>query len=89
MAVKNSFKELRPEELLAKREELKKKYFDLRFQSVVGHVDNPVEKRVLRRQIARAETLIRRAEILGAATQGAGASANAEATGARKSRGSK
>ncbi len=56
--MKNSFKELKLEELLAKREELKKKYFDLRFQMVVGHVENPVQKRNLRRQIARLETLI-------------------------------
>lgn len=57
--MKNSFKELKLEELVAKREELRKKYFDLRFQAVVGHVENPLEKRTLRRQIARIETRIR------------------------------
>ena len=56
--MKNSFKELKKEELILKREELKKKYFDLRFQMVVGHVENPLQKRNLRRQIARVETLI-------------------------------
>jgi len=56
--MKNSFKELKYEELLAKRTELRKKYLDLRFQAVVGHVENPLEKRNLRRQIARVETLI-------------------------------
>lgn len=56
--MRNSFKELTFEELLTKREELKKKYRDLRFNMVVGHVDNPLEKRVLRRQIARVNTLI-------------------------------
>lgn len=56
--MKNSFKDLKLEELLAKREELRKKYFDLRFQMVVGHVENPLEKRNIRRQIARVETLI-------------------------------
>lgn len=86
--MKNSYKELRHEELLAKREELKKKYFDLRFQCIVGHVDNPVEKRVLRRQIARAETLLRRDGGPGA-TDKAGASANAGAAGERKARASK
>lgn len=60
--MKNSFKELKLEELLVKREDLKKKYFDLRFQMVVGHVENPVEKRNLRRQIARLETLILQAK---------------------------
>jgi large subunit ribosomal protein L29 len=57
--VKNSFKEIKLEELAAKRDELKKKYFDLRFQMVVGHIENPLQKRVVRRQIARVETLIR------------------------------
>lgn len=60
--MKNSFKELKYEELLAKREDLRKKYFDLRFQMVVGHVENPLEKRNLRKQIARVETLITQAK---------------------------
>ena len=57
--MKNSYKDMKGEELLAKRAELRKKYFDLRFQSVVGHSENPLEKRTLRRQIARIETRIR------------------------------
>jgi large subunit ribosomal protein L29 len=56
--MKNSFKELKLDELVAKRAELKKKYFDFRFQAVVGHVENPVQARNLRRQIARLETRI-------------------------------
>jgi len=56
--VKNSFKNLTYQELKAKREELKKKYMDLRFQMVIGHVDNPLQKRTMRRQIARLNTLI-------------------------------
>jgi large subunit ribosomal protein L29 len=56
--MRNSFKELTFEELVTKREELTKQYRDLRFNMVVGHVDNPVEKRILRRQIARLNTLI-------------------------------
>jgi large subunit ribosomal protein L29 len=56
--MKNSFKELKFDELVAKRVELRKKYFDFRFQAVVGHVENPVQARILRRQIARVETLI-------------------------------
>jgi len=50
--MKNSFKELSFKELVQKREEIKKKFFDLRCRMIVGHVDNPLEKRVLRRQIA-------------------------------------
>jgi large subunit ribosomal protein L29 len=56
--MKDSFRELTFEELLLKREELKKRYLDARFDQVVGHVENPLAKRTLRRQIARLNTLI-------------------------------
>ncbi len=56
--MKDSFKDLTFEELLAKREELKRKYRDVRFNKIVGHLDNPLEKRTLRRKIARLNTLI-------------------------------
>jgi large subunit ribosomal protein L29 len=36
---------------------------DFRFQLVIGHVDNPLQKRTLRRQIARLNTLIRQHEL--------------------------
>ena len=52
-------KELSYSELIVKRNELKKKYMDLRFQMVIGHVDNPMQKRTMRREIARINTLIR------------------------------
>jgi large subunit ribosomal protein L29 len=60
--MKNSFKDMNLDEMLVKRSELRKKYFDLRFQMVVGHVENPLEKRNLRRQIARIETRIAEAQ---------------------------
>ena len=56
--MKDSFRGLTFPELKAKREELVKKYMELRFQLVVGHVDNPLQKRIFRRQIARLNTLI-------------------------------
>jgi len=62
--VKNSFKNLSYPELKARRDELKKKYMELRFKIVIGHVDNPLQKRTMRRQIARLNTLIRAQEIL-------------------------
>ncbi len=71
--MKNSFKELKHDELVAKRAELRKKYFDFRFQAVVGHVENPVQARVLRRQIARLETLIRLGGTAAAPAAGAAA----------------
>ncbi len=68
--MKNSFKELKFDELVAKREELRRKYFDLRFQTVVGHVENPVQNRNLRRQIARLETLSHSAKLAGGEAAG-------------------
>ena len=58
-------KELSYSELIVKRNEVKKKYMDLRFQMVIGHVDNPMQKRTMRREIARINTLIRQKEIAG------------------------
>ena len=61
--MRNSFKNLTFPELKAKRDELSRKYMDFRFQMIIGHVDNPLQKRLYRRQIARLNTLIRRHEI--------------------------
>lgn len=63
---KKDVKELSYAELVAQRNELKRKYMDLRFQMVIGHVDNPMQKRTMRRDIARLNTLIRAKEIAGA-----------------------
>ena len=60
--MKNSFKNLSYPELKVKRDELKKKYMEFRFKIVIGHVDNPLQKRNLRRQIARLNTLIHKHE---------------------------
>ena len=60
--MKNSFKNLTFPELKAKRDELKIKYMELRFQLVIGHIDNPLQKRIMRRQIARLNTLIHKQE---------------------------
>jgi len=68
--MKNSFKNLSFPELKAKRDELSRKHMDLRFQMVVGHVDNPLLKREMRRQIARLNTLIRQNELSALKAQG-------------------
>ena len=47
---KKNDKELSYAELVARRDELKQKYMDLRFKMVIAHVDNPMEKRLLRRE---------------------------------------
>jgi large subunit ribosomal protein L29 len=62
--MKNSFKSLSFPELKAKQDELSRKYMEFRFQMVIGHVDNPLQKRLMRRQIARLNTLIREHEIV-------------------------
>ncbi|MBQ0051094.1 MAG: 50S ribosomal protein L29 [Treponema sp.] len=62
---KKNVKELSYAELVSERNELKQKYMDLRFQMVVGHVDNPMQKRNMRREIAKLNTLIRAKEIAG------------------------
>ena len=61
--MRNSFKNLSFVELKAKRIELSRKYLDFRFQVVIGHVDNPLQKRTLRRQLARLNTMIHKHEL--------------------------
>jgi large subunit ribosomal protein L29 len=61
--MKNSFKNLSFQELKVKRDELSKKYMEFRFQMVIGHVENPLQKRTMRRQLARLNTLVRQHEL--------------------------
>ncbi len=56
--MKNSFKKLSYDELVAKRDELRKSYLQMRIDKVLGHVDNPLQVRNARRQIARLNTMI-------------------------------
>jgi len=56
--MKDSYNELTYEELWKKRNELKKRFMDIRFDKVVGHMENPLEKRTVRKKIARVNTLI-------------------------------
>lgn len=56
--MRDSFKDFSYKELVSKREELVKKHKDVRFNVVVGHVENTMEERVVRRKVARLNTLI-------------------------------
>ncbi|MDR3130803.1 MAG: 50S ribosomal protein L29 [Treponema sp.] len=56
--MKNFFKNMTLPELKVKRTEMNRKYMELRFQMVIGHIENPLQKRVMRRQIAKLNTLI-------------------------------
>lgn len=62
---KKNVKELSYKELVAKRDELKKEYMDFRFKMVISHVDNPMQKRTMRREIARLNTFIQQKEAAG------------------------
>ena len=69
--MKNTFRSLSYAELKVKRDDLKKKYMEFRFKVVIGHIDNPLQKRIMRRQIARLNTLIHEHEMNMQKTAGA------------------
>jgi large subunit ribosomal protein L29 len=56
--MRDSYKDLSLPELIRKREDVAKEYRDHRFNVVLGHVDNPLKARTLRRQLARLVTII-------------------------------
>ena len=61
--MRESYNDLTYQELLTKREDLKKQYRDLRFDMVLSHVDNPLQKRTLKRKLARINTIVHEYEI--------------------------
>jgi len=61
--MKDSFRDLTKEELLRKQDELRSRYFDIRQNSKIGHLDNPLEIREVRRKMARVNTIIREYEL--------------------------
>jgi large subunit ribosomal protein L29 len=56
--MKDSLNDLTYDELLVKKEELSRKILDVRINKVMGHVENPLELRIIRRTIARLNTII-------------------------------
>jgi large subunit ribosomal protein L29 len=59
---------LTQEELLVKEQELKKEFFNLRFQLAAGRIESTVRIRQVRRDIARVKTVS--GEKLGKGTKG-------------------
>lgn len=53
------FRDLMDDELAAKERELREELFNLRFQRATGQVENPMRIRLVRRDIARAQTAVR------------------------------
>lgn len=59
----NKMRELTDVELNAELEKMKKELFNLRFQHVTGQLDNPVQMRQVKRNIARVKTIIKEKEL--------------------------
>ncbi|HOJ43054.1 MAG TPA: 50S ribosomal protein L29 [Syntrophorhabdaceae bacterium] len=55
-------KELTKEELLKKKMDIKEELFNLRFQHSTGQLENTARMRLLKRDIARIETVLREKE---------------------------
>ena len=52
-------RDLSTDELQAKATELKKELFNLRVQQAMGQIENPMRLRTLRKDIARAKTVLK------------------------------
>ena len=59
----NKMREMTDVELNAELEKMKKELFNLRFQHVTGQLENPVQMREVKRDIARVKTIIREKEL--------------------------
>ncbi|MGI9953015.1 50S ribosomal protein L29 [Moorellaceae bacterium AZ2] len=59
----NELRELSTEELARKVLDWKQELFNLRFQQATGQLDNPMRLREVRRNIARAKTILREREL--------------------------
>lgn len=53
------FRDLSNEELHTKTAELKKELFNLRVQQAMGQIENPMRLRSLRKDIAKAKTVLK------------------------------
>jgi large subunit ribosomal protein L29 len=53
------FRELKLDELLAKSQELRSELFNVKIRKATGQLENTAKLRLLRREIARAETILR------------------------------
>ncbi len=59
----NKIKEMTSQELNDKIVELKNELFNLRFQLATGQLDNPMQIKAIKKDIARAKTILRDREI--------------------------
>ena len=59
----NKMREMTDAELAAELDKMKKELFNLRFQHVTGQLENPVQMREVRKNIARVKTIMREKEM--------------------------
>ncbi|WP_366923255.1 50S ribosomal protein L29 [Metallumcola ferriviriculae] len=59
----NQLRDLTTEELVRKVDDFKEELFNLRFQLATGQLDNPLRIKNVRRDIARAKTVLREREL--------------------------
>ncbi|HNZ59464.1 MAG TPA: 50S ribosomal protein L29 [Syntrophorhabdaceae bacterium] len=59
----NDLRDLTVEELLKKKKDAKEEVFNLRFQHSTGQLDNVARMKIVRRDVARIETIIREKEL--------------------------
>ncbi len=59
----SELRDLTTEELVRKVDDLKEELFNLRFQLATGQLDNPMRIKHVRRDIARARTVLREREL--------------------------
>ncbi len=55
----NEIRDLSPGEIAKKVDEMEEELFNLRFQAKLGQLANPLQLRMVRRDIARAKTVLR------------------------------
>ena len=60
---KEQMRELTKEELLQRRSEIEEELFNLRIQKSSKELDNPLRLRVLKREMARVNTILREDEL--------------------------
>jgi large subunit ribosomal protein L29 len=66
MATASELRELRDDELTSRLAETKQELFNLRFQHATGQLENTTRLNVLRKDVARINTLLRQREIAAA-----------------------
>jgi large subunit ribosomal protein L29 len=58
MVTVKEIRELSPDEILKKVDSLEEEFFNLRFQAKMGQLTNPLQLRYIKRDIARAKTIL-------------------------------